>query len=306
MRILITGGGGFIGAWIVKRLAARGDTLRIFDLREDRTIIEQVCGKDVAGALEWVVGDIANTGRVNEAAVGCDALIHLAGLLTPACRADPVLGAHVNLIGSLNIFLAARSHRIDKVVYMSSAGVFGPDGEDAPCPTTHYGAFKLAVERCAVAFWADDQISSIGFRPFVVYGPGREGGLSAGPSLACKAAASAQPYVIPFTGTFDIVHVDDVAAAFERALDTEQPGAHIVNLLGGTARERDVVDAVLRVAPSAAISAEGPPMPIKLPMRDKGMERLLPGWSPRSLDEGIAQTIAFYRQMNARARKLGQ
>ncbi|MER1966676.1 SDR family oxidoreductase [Castellaniella sp. GW247-6E4] len=298
MKVLLTGGGGFIGAWIARRLAARGMALRILDLRARRETIDLVCGPAVADAAEWVEADVADTAAVRAAARGCDALIHLAGMLTPCCRADPVLGAKVNLIGLLNAFLAARSEGIDRVLYMSSAGVFGPDGGEAPRPTTHYGAFKLAGERCAAAFWEDDRIPSIGFRPYVVYGLGREDGLSAGPSLACRAAARGLPYTIPFTGEFDVIHADDVAAAFEIALAAPVSQAHHIDLLGERARAEDVIEAIRGAVPQAAITAKGPPMPIRLPGYPTGPQGLLAGWSPRPLALGVAQTIDAYRRVD--------
>jgi len=301
VKVLLTGGGGFIGAWIARRLAARGMALRILDVGIRRETLEQVCGPALVDRFEWVIADVADTGAVRAAARGCDALIHLAGMLTPGCRADPVLGAKVNVIGLLNVFLAARSEGIGRVLYMSSAGVFGPDGGQAPSPITHYGAFKLAGERCAAAFWADDGLPSIGFRPYVVYGLGREDGLSAGPSLACRAAARGQPYTIPFTGEFDIIHVDDVAAAFESALEAPATGAHRIDLVGASARAEDIIEAIRKVVPDAVIAAEGPPMPIRLPVHLQGPAALLPDWSARPLALGIAQTIEAYRPADGAA-----
>ena len=160
----------------------------------------------------------SDTDTVMSAAEGCDIVAHLAAILTPACRDNPIRGAEINLIGTLNMFLAARRHGMGRVVYMSSAGVFGPDNGHTPFPTTHYGAFKLACEGAARAYYADHGISSIGFRPFVVYGPGRESGGSAGPSLAARAAAWGEAYTIPFSGASGLVYVDDVAAAYEAAV----------------------------------------------------------------------------------------
>ena len=115
---------------------------------------------------------------------------------------------------------------------MSSAGVFGPTDGDVPFPTTLYGAFKLAGEGCARAFWEDHRIPSVGFRPLVVYGPGRELGLTAGPTLACRAAARGEAYVIPFSGATDFIYVDDVAAAFVAPVQRALSGAAVHNLLG--------------------------------------------------------------------------
>jgi len=296
MRILITGGGGFIGAWIAKKLLEAGHEIRVFDLVDERRIMRLIAGGAIADAMDWRVGDIADTAAVEQAATGCDGIVHLAGLLTPACRANPLKGVSVNLVGTLNVFLAARRLGIARVIYMSSAGVFGPDGSGEPRPVTHYGSFKLACENSAAAFWSDDGLASIGFRPFVVYGPGREGGLSAGPTLACRAAAKGEAYTIPFTGSFDMIHVEDVAAAFVIALSLPPEGARVFNLPGVVTSSDEVVAAILRSVSDARIDASGDPMPIACPAPDGLAQAALPGWKPRDLDSGIADTIAFYRQ----------
>jgi len=295
MRVLVTGGGGFIGAWISREISREGFTPVILDRSDDRAKVTEVAGLEFASGLEWKTGDIADTSAVVEAARGCDRIIHLAGLLTPACRADPVLGANVNLVGTLNTFLAAREHSIPSVLYMSSLGVFGPDGGPEPHPTTLYGAYKLASEHAARAFHADHGIASIGFRPYVVYGPGRDSGLSAGPTLACRAAARGEAYTMPITGAFDMIHVADVAAAFMQAMRLTLDDAQVVNLLGHPTTAEDVVAAIRDAVPGARIDCAGEPMPIKSPDSDAVLGQILPSWRPSSLRDGLRSTIDFYR-----------
>lgn len=295
MKILISGGGGFIGAWTARKLLEAGHEIRILDIVDDRRIMRLIAGNAAANSMDWYAADIADTVAVEQAARDCDGIIHLAGLLTPACRANPLNGVNVNLVGTLNVFLAARTLGISRVIYMSSAGVFGPDGSGEPRPVSHYGSFKLACEHSAAAFWEDDGLASTGFRPFVVYGPGREGGLSAGPTLACKAAAHGEVYTIPFTGTFDMIHVEDVASAFAIALAQPAEGSRVFNLSGSVASADDVVSAILHCAPDARINAAGEPLPIVCPAPDGRALAALPGWTPRDHATGIADTIAFYR-----------
>lgn len=295
MRILVTGGGGFIGAWILRALAQEGFTPVVLDRAEDRSKVGEIAGRDFADSLEWVTADIADTRAVVDAARGCERIVHLAGLLTPACKADPVLGAQVNLIGTLNAFLAARAHGMPSVIYMSSAGVFGPDGGPEPHPTTLYGAYKLASEHSARAFREDHGIASIGFRPYVVYGPGRDGGLSAGPTLACRAAARGEAYTMPITGPFDMIHVADVAAAFLAAVRMPLDDAHVVNLLGHPTTADDVVAAIGRAVPGARIDRAGDPLPISCPTSDATLDRLFPDWRPMGVEDGLRATIDFYR-----------
>ncbi|MGE8164340.1 NAD-dependent epimerase/dehydratase family protein [Paraburkholderia sp. NPDC080076] len=296
MRVLVTGGSGFLGAWIMRRLLRKGISVRAFDLRADTRLLEALAPEQAATA-QWASGDIANPADVSRALNGCDAVIHLAGVLTPACVLDPVRGAQINLIGTLNVFEAARAAGLKNVLYASSAGVFGPDDGAVPFPQTFYGAFKLACEGAARAYWHDHGIASVGFRPLVVYGAGRETGSSAGPSLACRAAARGEPYTIPFTGSTGLVFADDVAAAYEAALVRAPRSAHVFTLAGDIVSVDQVIERIGVIVPGACIDTTGAPLPIatSFPV-DPTLEELLPDLPHTSLDEGLRQTVDFYRQ----------
>lgn len=293
-RVLITGGSGFLGAWIIRRLVARGVNVRVFDIHANRQTLISVIG-DVARQIDWRVGDIRNAADVQMALQGCDGVVHLAGVLTPDCSAHPVRGAEINLIGALNVFDAAHAHGIGQVVYASSAGVYGPQDALSPEPTTHYGAFKLAVEGSARAYWHEWGIASIGFRPFVVYGPGRETGVSAGPSLACRAAVRGEPYTIGYTGSSGLIYVDDVAQAFEAALFSSSQGATVYNLTGEVVTVGEIIAEITQHESSAQLNAEGPPLTIASGISDQGLGQLLSKRQHTSLSQGIAATMQFYR-----------
>ena len=259
-RVLITGGGGFLGAWILKDLTARDITVRVFELTENRARIDLIA-PEANGNTEWVQGDVIDTQTVLDATDGCDAVIHLAGLMTPACKADPLLGARVNVLGTLNVFEAAKAHGIRKVVYTSSGGVYGMEDKMPPFAHTHYGTFKLANEGNARAYWADDRISSIGFRPFVIYGPGRDAGLTADISMACAAAAKGEAYTIGLSGPMSLVYVEDVARAYFQALLQNIKGAHVANLTGQQSTVEQVAKLIREIVPGAPIRNSGDPIP---------------------------------------------
>ncbi|MBN9449232.1 MAG: NAD(P)-dependent oxidoreductase [Bosea sp.] len=302
MQILVTGGTGFIGAWIVRSLLAAGHKVRIFDIKDDSRLVRALAG-EAAAEIDWRLGDIRDGEAVHAAAEGCDSIVHLAALLTPACREQPVLGAGVIVIGTLNVFEAARRHGIAKVVYASSAGVFGPEDGARPLPITHYGAFKLATEGSARAYWLDHGIASVGFRPFVVYGPGRELGLTAGPSLAAEAAAKGEAYEFIYTGQSDLLYVEDLAAAFAAAVARDIAGAHAFNLVGEVATVDEVIAEIRRQVPDARLSAAGPGLPTAPELAPDASLPSVLGTLPRTgLAEGLARTIAFHRDA---ARALG-
>jgi UDP-glucose 4-epimerase len=294
MKVLVTGGSGFLGAWVVRRLARSNHQIRIFDIAANKSLVSEIAGAS-ADAVDWQTGDIVDPDHVHGASEGCDAIVHLAGILTPDCRNDPIRGAKINLIGTLNVFEAARKRGIGQIVYTSSAGVYGPTDGHTPRPDTHYGAFKLACEGSARAYWEDHRLGSFGFRPYVVYGPGRTTGLTAGPSLACRAAARGEAYTIPYSGSAGLVYVDDVAAAYEAALLHEPDGAHVFNMLGEVASNDRVIAEIRRVVPGAKIDIAGPALPSAPDIEQGDINAILPGLHQTKLGEGIRQTIAFYR-----------
>ncbi len=296
MKALITGGTGFIGSWIAKALIAKGFAIRSFDIKDDRSIPREILGAD-ADHIDWVTGDITDAQALADAASGCDLLVHLAAILTPDCARNPVRGAEICLIGSLNVFEAARQNNIGRVLYMSSAGVFGPEDDGIyPRPTTLYGAYKLAVEGAARAYWDDHAIASVGFRPLIVYGPGRETGLTAGPSLACKAAAQGDDYVIPFSGDTDFIYVSDVAAAYAAAAIKERPGAHVYNVVGDLGTAEGFAEEIMRAAPNTHVRADGPTLPIAPQIDPGSLREDYPDIPQTTIREGIADTVAHYRR----------
>ncbi len=299
MKVLLTGGGGFLGAWTIKRLLERGDEVRVFDANDRRSTAKAIAGPGVDG-LEWLVRDVTQGRDVETAMEGCDAVVHLAGLLTPACQEDPILGAKVNLIGTLNVFEAAKRLGIRRIVYTSSVSVFGRDNGDIPFPHTHYGAFKLACEGCARTYREYDGLPSVGFRPAVVYGPGRETGLTGGISMACRAAVRGEAYTIGFSGATDMVYADDVAADFVAALASDLDGAHVFNATGREETVNDAVAAIRARYPEAAITVAGDPVPFCATIGKDRMRELLPGLPHTSLIDGIGRTLDFYERTEGR------
>src|SRR5262245_46259223 len=159
MRVLVTGGYGCIGSWVIRNLLDRGDQVWVFDLHEDTRRLRLILPTDRLADATFVSGDVTDLHALRRAVDGFDIshVVHLAGLQVPTCRADPVLGARVNVLGTLAVFEAVRlaQGQVQRLVYASSAAVFGPPGEypagplddDVPLrPTTHYGYFKCCNE----------------------------------------------------------------------------------------------------------------------------------------------------------------
>lgn len=292
MRVLVTGGGGFLGAFVIRRMLARGAQVRVLDVSGDRALARAIAG-DEADRIDWIVGDISHAGTVDEAVRGCTHVAHIAGVLTPVCRADPLRGAEINLMGTLHVFEAARRHGVERIAYTSSAGVYSETHGAYPDPSTHYGAFKLAAEGSARAYWEDHRISSTGIRPLVIYGPGRDGGPSAGISLACRAAAEDKPYVIPFSGLSGFVYVDEVARVVEIGLDAE-PGARIYPMKGEVATVDEIIATIRTHRPAARLACEGKPIWLTTAFDDGALYRDHPGHERVLLADGLKRTLDFY------------
>ena len=292
-RVLVTGGTGFLGRFVVAALLRDGHEVTVFDLRPNRDVLDEI-EPGLSNRISCVEGDITD-GSVRDAAKGCDAIIHLAGVMTVECARDPVRGAQINVIGSLHVFEAARIHGIDRIAYVSSAGVFGPDDEVHPYPMTHYGAQKLAIEGAARAYLLDHGIPCIGFRPYIVYGPGQSSGIAAGPSIACDAAFRGEPATIRFSGRAGFVLVTDVAEIMVRAISSPVEGADAYTLCGETAEMDEFVQALKREIPDADITIEGTPLRIPGDLASSTLPPHLAALPVTGVREGIAATLRFYR-----------
>ena len=317
-RYLVTGANGCIGAWIVKMLVDRGDGVTTLDLGSDHhrldSILESDRITDTRNLINDEIGDVSVLADVRRAVdvAKPDAIIHLAGLQVPTCRVDPVAGAMVNVVGTLNIFEAAREAGVANVTYASSAAVYGPApadhavGEDEYIdPRTQYGVFKCANEGNARIYWNDHAIPSAGLRPLTVYGVGRDQGMTSAPTTAMKSAILGRPFTMPLTGPTDFLHVEDAAQAFITCADEIRKGAHVFNIAGeSTTFEESIrlIDDQLPEDRRGLVSCEGGAIPIA-PRLDDSALRANTGYDRRtSLREGIGRTIHAFQELLAEGR----
>lgn len=299
MRVLITGGLGFIGAWTARTLLAAGHDVCVFDLHSERGLFDAIVGPSDTRRVKVRRGDIADLNSVIGAVDGCNAIVHLAAVLIPTARKDPLLGARVNVLGTLHIFEAAKRAGVRGIAYASSAAVFGPTDGIHPEPRTHYGAYKLCNEGNARAYWEDAGVRSVGLRPSTVYGPGREIGVTADPTLAMRAAAEGRPYTIRFTGATGMDYVEDVARIFARAATETPDGAHVFSLQGQLARVDEVISAIRAEVPDADIRAQGDELMFAAEIDEAPLHARFPGFERTALDAGTRATIEFYRRSTA-------
>jgi nucleoside-diphosphate-sugar epimerase len=296
----ITGAQGCIGSWIVKTLAERGDSPLVFDRSDDARRLSAIMDPADLERVRFVTGDITDgpavLGALKESAA--QRVIHLAGLQVPTCKADPVAGALVNVVGTINMFEAARTVGVKGVVYASSAAVYGMDEESGPLdetaecePTTHYGVFKRTNEGNARIYFLDQGLSSVGLRPLTVYGVNRDSGLTSDPTKAMKAAVLGRPFHIRFGGATDFQYVADTAAAFIACADRIPPGAHVFNLHGESVAVDRIAKLINQHSAGELITYGGPPIPIAPSMNDAAIRRVIGPLPSTSLEDGVRETM---------------
>lgn len=293
MRVLVTGGTGFIGLRVAAMLHDAGHAVRILDAAPRPERLDAL-RPGLGGQVEIVAADITDAGAVARAAEGCDGFVHLAGLMTVDCARDPIRGAQVNLLGSLAVFEAARDGA-RPVAWLSTAGVFGPDSATHPRPMTHYGSFKLAVEGAARAYAADHAVPSLGLRPYIVYGPGISAGIAAGPSIALAAAVRGEEAVIRFSGRVGFVFVDDVARMLVAGLAARQ-GASVLTMAGDTAPMEEFLAELARQSGWTRGRIEGPPLRIPADLGSDPVPEWLGAQPVTRVADGIARSLAELRQ----------
>ena len=311
----MTGGYGCIGAWVAKQLLEQDQDVWIFDLKRDTHRVDLLVEPEQAERIHFVAGDVSDPDAVRSAVerVGATHLLHLAGLQTPPCRVNPILGAKVNVIGTLAVFEAAVAlkDQVQRVVYASSAAVHGPTapGHAGPlgdevrlAPLSHYGAYKVCNELNARVYWLDHGVRSVGLRPWTVYGVGRDFGMTSEPTKAIKAVVAGRPYHISYGGRQDLQYVGDVAGTFLRALVAPFEGADAFNMRGAVEPIERFVALLREAAPEAeALVTHGDrQLSIAYDLDDSRLESTL-GPIPRTpLRQGIAETyerfVALRRQ----------
>ena len=303
-RVLVTGGGGFIGSNLVRSLLDRGDDVRVLDnfSTGNRGNLE---GLDV----EIVEGELRSYERVHNAVRGVEVVFHLGALgSVPRSVQDPLTSSAVNVEGTLNVLLAARDEGVRRVVYSSSSAVYGTRRElpvteaTPPDPLSPYGVAKLAAERYCVSFArVYESFESVVLRYFNVFGP-RQSPFSqyaAVIPLFVTSIAEGRPVTIDGDGeqSRDFTYVANVVDATVRAADAPAASGEIVNVSAGApVTINGLVDAIGRVLGRPVERTFGPPRAgdIRASWADGSRAREMLGYEPViGLEEGLHHTVEF-------------
>jgi UDP-glucose 4-epimerase len=300
-RVLVTGGGGFIGANLVRGLLARGDAVRVLDnfATGNRANLD---GLDV----EVVEGELRSYERVHNAVRGVEVVFHLGALgSVPRSVQDPLTSSAVNIEGTLNVLLAARDEGVRRVVYSSSSSVYGlrrelPVTESmAPDPLSPYGVAKLAAERYCVAFSrVYESFESVVLRYFNVFGPRQspDSQYAAVIPLFMARIAAGEPITINGDGeqSRDFTYVANVVDATIRAADAPAVSGSLLNVAASApVSVNELADTIGRILDRPVTKVFGPPRAgdVRDSWADISAAREALGWEPAvGLEDGLRLT----------------
>jgi UDP-glucose 4-epimerase len=292
MRILITGGGGFLGGAFAVRARAAGYAVITADRQGDA---DHLCD----------IGDPAAVVALFEAAAP-EIVVHLAAALTDAAAADVVAATRVNALGTAAVFAEAVARRLRRVVHASSVAAIGPcaegSGDDVALnPRTIYGATKAFGEHLARAMHRDDGTRFLALRFGWVYGPGRARGWRVAQEMIERFAAGDAEVPYPAVPeAMDWTYVDDAAEVLLRAAVTDLPGFAALNVVGDKRPIRDAAAHLQARFPQA----RAVPVPAEAPasgwgIRNDGLFEALGHVPGIGLEQGIDRMLAASRSQPA-------
>jgi nucleoside-diphosphate-sugar epimerase len=278
-------------------LVDAGVTVFALDLQKDMRRPKLLMSDSELGLVKWLIGDISEPSTIMKAleVTKATAIIHLAALQVPFCKADPIAGAKVNVVGTVNVFEAARKHKLSRLSYASSIAAHGVF--DAKTMPTLYGAYKFCNEQTARVYLQDWGVPSVGMRPGVVYGIGRDQGMTSKTTVAILAAAAGKPYTIPFTGAVSWLHAGEVASAFIKAVSRPREEAVVFDINGIASTVEDSLALLKKVAPASRITASGAPLPFPMALSDEPLRAYLGDYGQMPLEEGIAHTHKIFSSL---------
>ena len=310
-RFLVTGAAGCIGAWAIRLLLDQGVEVVASDVSEDLRRFRLV-SHPRHDDVEFIPLDVTVTADVARVVheQRITHIVHLAGLQVPFCAANPPLGAMVNVVGNVNVFDAVRaSGRSIGLAYASSAAVFGASsaysggvvGDTSPLmPDTHYGVYKVANEGTARIYSLNNGIGSVGLRPFIVYGPGRDQGMTSDATKAILAAVLGQPFKFNFGGNLLLTYAPDCALAFiESARAAAGSGdALVLKVPGRRVGIAQLAAMIERLIPEAEGLLTWETKPITAPalLTSPALSDVIGLVANTPLEDGVRATIEHFRR----------
>lgn len=307
-RVLVTGGGGFIGSHLTERLVEAGARVRAFVRYASHGGAGWLDGSAVRDSVEVIAGDITDPDCVSRAVAGCEVVFHLAALIgIPYSYLAPQSYVRTNVDGTLNVLMAARTAGVSRVVHTSTSEVYGtpvvvPITEDHSLrPQSPYAATKVAADALAMSFYASFGLPVTILRPFNTYGP-RQSLRAVLPVILCQLLAGAPVVRLgALSPRRDLTFVSDTADGFMRAAFSDMAIGTTIQLGTGrdvsiqelaeiamhvVGRRADIVSDAARVRPANS--------EVACLRSDPRRAADLLGWRPTtSLEDGIRRTAEW-------------
>lgn len=307
MSVLVTGGTGFIGSYIVRELLQKNEKVVTFDNLPSNTI-KDVLSKEELASISQVTGDISSFQELAKAIHEhkVERVVHLASLLHPKCDANPEQAINVNIIGQQNMLEAIRLFGLKKLVWASSVVVFGPRTKhktlpvpnDAPhFPTNIYGATKSFDEFLASHYRKQWNLDIIGLRLTIVYGPGRLRGATAFVNqMIEQVALGKEEVVVKFADdVIDWQYVEDVARLFTKCLYVEKTKSTVFNTKFDLRSVREGAIYLNKLFPTVKFTYEPGEFGIAWNLDDSTLQEEV-GFKPiYNMESGITKTINTLR-----------
>ncbi len=309
--VLVTGAGGFIGSHLTERLVADGAKVRAFVRYTARSDIGylRLAPPEIRSQIEFVFGDLRDEHAVVEAMRGVDVVFHLGALIAiPYSYVHPREVVETNVMGTLNVLMAAKQHRTPRLVHTSTSEVYGtalrvPIDEDHPLQgQSPYSASKIGADKLVESFARSFEIPAVTIRPFNTYGP-RQSARAVIPTIIAQALTRGEVYLGDLTPTRDFTYVADTVDGFVRAATANAVIGDTINL--GNDREISIGELARLI-----IQLIGRPIELKSdPARirpaasevrqlhaDNRKAKAKLGWWPRTpFEDGLRHTIDWIR-----------
>ena len=305
--VLVTGAGGFIGSHLTEHLVDLGANVKAFvryNSRNDWGLLESL-PKEKLNKIKVVMGDLKDVDAVRQVVKEANIIFHLGSLIAiPYSYIHPRETIETNILGTLNVLMAAKENSIEKVIHTSTSEVYGtaryvPIDESHPLQgQSPYSASKIGSDKIAESFYRSFDLPIAIIRPFNTYGP-RQSARAVIPTIITQALTKGKIFLGSLHPTRDYTYVKDVVEGFIKVAESPKSVGEVINI--GSNFEISIGDLANKIISSAGKNAEIITDQTRVRPQDSEVERLwcdnikakrLLGWeSKTSLDDGLKKTI---------------
>lgn len=309
--VLVTGAGGFIASHLVESLVKAGARVRAFvryNSRGDPGLLN-LLSPEIYREIEVIPGDLRDLPAIQQAMQGCSLVYHLGALIAiPYSYLHPVEVVDTNIMGTLNVLMAAREAGIERIIHTSTSEVYGT-AQRVPIDETHplqgqspYSASKIGADKIAESFYRAFDLPVVTLRPFNTYGP-RQSARAVIPTIITQALTQDTIYLGNLEARRDLTYVSDTVDGFLKVATAPQVEGEVINL--GFGSEISIAELARTILELVARPVKIEVDPTRLRPVKSEVGRLLSdnrralqllGWHPQvDLRHGLGETIRWIR-----------